>query len=219
MGKSCTNARNSKLARWLVMSLGSALLFNLITTGTSWSEIFHLKNGSKVTVKKEIWICDEARGGGARNFDCQIEYETSQGTFRLPYGPNNGLLNRYVPCASVDGCRTTESVFGAEIFKEVAVIPELSSEGIKTNLSKFHYAVTEDDIDDVIGTENDCFAVGFRHQVDSSMVQGSSQELVSYQICVDYSGDCTGTIKSHEKKICTIKNYIFRGSVENPINE
>ena len=54
-----------------------------------------------------------------------------------------------------------ESDFGAQIFKDVATVRELSPEGTPVNLDKFHYTVTEGDIDDRITTDFECSAVGF----------------------------------------------------------
>ena len=39
----------------------------------------------------------------------------------------------------------------------------LSPEGTPVNLDKFHYTVTEEDIDQRITTDDECSAVGFDH--------------------------------------------------------
>ena len=36
-------------------------------------------------------------------------------------------------------------------------------------------------------------------------------------MCVDYEGDCSGTISGDEEKLCTIKNYIVGGIITPPI--
>ena len=56
-----------------------------------------------------------------------------------------------------------ESDFGAQIFKDVATVRDLSPEETPVNLDKFHYTVTEGDIDDRITRDDECSAVGFDH--------------------------------------------------------
>ncbi|MGD1834608.1 MAG: hypothetical protein ACPKQO_02680 [Nitrososphaeraceae archaeon] len=41
----------------------------------------------------------------------------------------------------------------------------------------------------------------------------SETELVPYQICVLYEGDCQGTIHPGEVKECTVRNFIPSGSI------
>ena len=43
----------------------------------------------------------------------------------------------------------------------------LSPEGTPVNLDKFHYTVTEEDIDQRITTDDKCSAVGFDHLISS----------------------------------------------------
>ena len=200
--------------------MGSIVGFLLTTgtLGTGWAELFDHKKRATVTVKKEIFICDAARGSGARNFDCVVNYPGNIINGPVPFGPNNERLDRYVPCTNVDGCRITESNFGAQIFKDIAVVRPLSAEGVTTKVSKFHYAVAEDELDDLITTESPCFAAGFREQSRVQMVQNNGQDYVSYQFCIEYVGDCAGTIRDQKKASCTIQNYIYSGFVGTRVN-
>ena len=85
---------------------------------------------------------------------------------------------------------------------------ELSPEGTPVNLDKFHYTVTEGSIDQRITTEDPCYAVGFDHFKFYNTLLEDGLE-VDAAICVNYVGDCEGTIYSDEVKTCTIENYIF----------
>ena len=40
--------------------------------------------------------------------------------------------------------------------------------------------------------------------------------MVTGDICVNYVGDCEGTIYSDEVKTCTVENYIFAGALFPP---
>ena len=214
MNDSCKNFPNRKWHGRFLSGLIGVLLMVLVTPLSSWGEKFHFKDGATVTVKKEIFICDLAVGVGERDFRCYNFYEGPNFTDRIPFGPNSEQLDRYVSCASVEACRAMESNFRAQIFKTVAHIPELSSKRTKTNLGKIHYIVTEDEVDDRIETTSGCFAAGFRHEESSLFLDSGGQELVNYEFCVDYVGDCSGTLRSYDKKTCTIQNYIFRGIIQ-----
>ncbi|MGI0001280.1 MAG: hypothetical protein ACRD6Q_08630, partial [Nitrososphaeraceae archaeon] len=100
-----------------------------------------------------------------------------------------------------------ESDFGVQIFKDVATVRELSPEGNSVNLDKFHYTVTEGDIGDRI-INDECSAVGFD---DSTFFVTVLEDgtIVDVGICVNYVGDCEGTIYSDEVKTCTIENYVW----------
>ncbi len=74
------------------------------------------------------------------------------------------------------------------------------------NLDKFHYTVTEGDIDDRI-TIDECSAVGFDDSNFFFTLLEDGTE-VGVVICVNYVGDCEGTIYPGEVKTCTIENYI-----------
>jgi hypothetical protein len=112
----------------------------------------------------------------------------------------------YVPCNDERCPFIDESDFGAQIFKDVATVLELSPEGTPVTLDKFHYTVTEGEIADRI-FKDECSAVGFD---DSNffftLLEDGSE--VGVDICVNYVGDCEGTIYPGEVKTCTIENYI-----------
>src|SRR5215212_8738945 len=61
---------------------------------------------------------------------------TNPANFFYPAGPDSG---EYIPCNDEICPFIDESDFGAQIFKEVATVPELSPEGTPVNLDKFHY--------------------------------------------------------------------------------
>ena len=206
MTQSSSNFVNTKVMNGANISMVTVFLFTLAISSSSWGETYSSKGGGKVIVKKELLICDEAKGEGARDFNCVERYDSRE----IPLGPDS---KQYVPCESLDGCRITESMLGAEIFKEVATTPPLSSNGTKVNLKKFHYTVTEDEADSLIEQDSECHAAGFRDRKFFRMVQAKGEELVHYNICVQYVGDCTGTLTAHERKTCTIQNYIFSGAV------
>ena len=67
----------------------------------------------------------------------------------------------YIPCNDEICPFIDESDFGAQIFKDVATIRELSPEGTPVNLDKLQYTVTERLIDDRITTNDLCPIVGF----------------------------------------------------------
>ena len=100
-----------------------------------------------------------------------------------------------------------ESDFGVQIFKDVATVRDLSSEGTPVNLDKFHYTVTERSIEDIITANSQCSTVGFGH--DEFVEKITDDNLMFYAICVNYVGECEGTIYPDEVKTCTVENYIF----------
>ena len=82
--------------------------------------------------------------------------------------------------------------------------------------------MTERAIEDILTTSGDCFASGFRH--DNLYRTFTLDTEVSYLICVNYVGDCEGTIFPGEVKTCTVQNYIWLGSIitgpfGNPAND
>ena len=205
--------------RSTVLVFTTVMLACCLLAAPSWAQIFSFKEGGTVIVKKEIFICDEARGGGASDFRCAVIYdENASPPIIIPFGPATGDLGRYVPCASVDGCLATAPDFGAGIFKEVVVIPNLSPEGIKSNLKKLHYAVTEDEVDELWDRADPCAAAGFRHNLFIQRVK-LNEVLADYSVCVDYSEDCSGTIGKFEKKTCTISNYLWEGQILEPVTQ
>ena len=94
----------------------------------------------------------------------------------------------------------------------MATVRELSSEGTPVNLEKFHYSVTERQISDTITAGDRCKAVGFTHDLFYEKVIDDRD--IFYFICVNYVGDCEGTIYPGEEKTCTIENYIVEGFID-----
>ena len=91
----------------------------------------------------------------------------------------------------------------------------LSPEGTPVNLDKFHYTVTEEDIDQRITTDDKCSAVGFDHS-NFFLNLLEDGHVLTGNICVNYVGDCEGTIYSDEVKTCTVENYFYAGAIYPP---
>jgi hypothetical protein len=164
------------------------------------------KNAPIVNVEKNLFICNDVNTPPDNDPDTPIFFECPNPTnFFFPAGPVSG---EYIPCNDEICPFIDESDFGAQIFKDVATIRELSSEGTPVNLDKFHYTVTEDEIDQRITTGDECSAVGFDHSKFYNTLLEDGTEVIAF-ICVNYVGDCDGTIYSDEVKTCTIENYIF----------
>jgi len=224
MRDSCRRLMSWKLAGVLIVGMVAAFVIGVMTPATGWAAsggdggsaggdggAGGTSGSANVTIKKQIYICDAATSSPT-NFDCEVEYENAnQNTMRIPVGPDSG---RYVICSGANGCLATASDFGAGIFRDAVAIPELSSAGVTTDLSDFHYVVTENERDDVWDRNDDCAAAGFRHGVSITRLQDNGQKLINYSACADYSDDCTGTLQDNETKTCTVKNYIWDGRVE-----
>ena len=159
------------------------------------------KNAPIVNVEKNLFICNNVIAS-PNNFEC-----TTPAVPDYPARPDSG---EYIPCDDEICPFIDESDFGAQIFKDVATVGGLSPEGTPVNLDKFHYTVTEGEIGERI-TNDFCSAVGFYHFKSFDKLIDSTS--VFYDICVNYVGDCEGTIYSGEVKTCTIENYIFFGEV------
>jgi hypothetical protein len=119
----------------------------------------------------------------------------------------NLIILTYIPCDDEICPFIDESDFGAQIFKDVATVLDLSPEGTPVNLDKFHYTVTEGLIDERISTGDSCSAVGFDGSKFFVTLLGDGR-WVQANICVNYVGDCEGTIYPGEVKTCTIENYL-----------
>ena len=158
------------------------------------------KNAPIVNVEKNLFVCNNATAS-PNNFEC-----TTPAAFPYPAGLDSG---EYIPCTDEICPFIDESDFSAQIFKDVTIIRGLSPEGTPVNLDKFHYMVTEGEIDK--NTNDFCSAVGFDHENSFDKLINSTS--VFYGICVNYVGDCEGTIYSGEVKTCTIENYISLGEV------
>src|ERR671913_486502 len=163
------------------------------------------KNDPIVNVEKKLFVCNDVFNLPENVTDTPVFFECPNlANFFFPAGPDSG---EYIPCNDEICPFIDESDFGAQIFKDVATIRELSPEGTPVNLNKFHYTVTEGDIDDRI-TNDECTAVGFD---DSNFFLTVLEDgiVVIVGICVNYVGDCEGTIYSDEVKTCTIENYVW----------
>jgi hypothetical protein len=161
-----------------------------------------IENPLNVSIKKELFICNDAQTNTS-NFFC---FDNSF----IIAGPNSG---NYSQCTD-QICFVNESDFGVQIFKDVAMIPSLSSEANDVNLNN-KYIVAEDRIDKLIDRESECSVAGFSHE--KAITKKIDQGIVQYLLCVDYEGDCSGSISENEEKLCTIKNYIVGGLVSPPI--
>jgi hypothetical protein len=156
-----------------------------------------------VKINKKLFICENAQPN--EFFQCV------EGPFQLVSPPGSV---RYVECNEQLCPLVDESDFGAQLFKDVATIQDLSPQGTPVNLDKLHYTVTEGFISDRIGLDNLCETSGFSHSSFKQEVVGNN--FVSYNICVNYVGDCEGTIHPGEVKTCTIENYIHSGFINFP---
>ena len=163
------------------------------------------KNAPIVNVEKQLFVCNEVNGVPDNLTDTPVFIEcTTPAFFFIPAAPDSG---EYIPCEDEICSFIDESDFGAQIFKDVGTVLELSPEGTPVNLDKFHYTVTEGEIDDRI-TNDECSAVGFDDSTFFVTVLEDGTE-VDAGICINYVGDCEGTIYSDEVKTCTIENYVW----------
>ena len=171
------------------------------------------KNAPIVNVEKNLFICNDVNNLPDNVTDTPVFFEclTPAFFFFFPAGPDS---DDYVPCDD-ELCPPNyidESDFSVQIFKDVATVHDLSPEGTPVNLDKFHYTVTEDEIDQRITTGDECSAVGFNHfKFYNKLLEDGT--LVEALICVNYVGDCEGTIYSDEVKTCTVENYIYAGAL------
>ena len=163
------------------------------------------KNAPIVNVEKKLFICNDVNNLPDNVTDTPVFFECpNQANFFFLAGPDSG---EYKPCDDETCPFIDESDFGAQIFKDVATVRELSPEGTPVNLDKFHYTVTEGEIDDRI-TRDECSAVGFDNSNFFFTLLEDGTEVAAF-ICVNYVGDCEGTIYSDEVKTCTIENYVW----------
>jgi hypothetical protein len=162
------------------------------------------KNAPIVNVEKNLFVCNDVNGIPDNLTDDGVFITCANpANFFFLAGPDSG---EYKPCDDETCPFIDESDFGAQIFKDVATVRELSPEGTPVNLDKFHYTVTEGEIDDRI-TIDECSAVGFDNSNFFFTLLEDGTEVAAF-ICVNYVGDCEGTIYSDEVKTCTIENYI-----------
>jgi len=161
------------------------------------------KNGPIVNVEKKLFVCNNATQNPIDFFCSSTNPEEF---FLIPEAIDSG---EYIPCNDGICPFIDESDFSAQIFKDVATVRDLTPEGTPVNLDKFHYSVTERHITDIITTDDFCTAVGFSHSNFSTKV--TDDNVIFYDMCVNYVGDCEGTIYPGEEKTCTIENYIYSG--------
>ena len=163
------------------------------------------KNAPIVNVEKKLFVCNNATDT-PNDFECEgfREFFDENEFFSYPPGPDSG---EFIPCNDEICPFIDESDFGVQIFKDVATVRELSPEGNTVNLDKLHYTVTELFINDRIPTNDQCSLVGFTHSLFPEKIINDS--IIFNGICVDYVGDCEGTIYPGEVKTCTVENYIY----------
>jgi hypothetical protein len=161
------------------------------------------KNGPIVNVEKKLFVCNNATQNPIDFFCSSTNPEEF---FLIPEAIDSG---EYIPCNDEICPFIDESDFSAQIFKDIETVRDLTSEGTPVNLDKFHYSVTERDIEDLITTDDFCKAVGFSHSNFSTKI--TDDNVIFYDMCVNYVGDCEGTIYPGEEKTCTIENYIYSG--------
>ena len=162
-------------------------------------------NAPIVNVEKKLFVCNNVTDT-PNDFECEgfREIFGDGDFFSFPPGPDSG---EYIPCNDEICPFIDESDFGVQIFKDVATVRELSPEGTSVNLDKIHYTVTERLIDDRIPTNDQCSLVGFTHSLFPEKITNDS--IIFNGICVNYVGDCEGTIYPGEVKTCTVENYIY----------
>jgi len=171
------------------------------------------KNAPIVNVEKNLFVCNDVNNIPDNVTDIPVFFEcTTPAFFFYPAGPDSG---EYIPCDDEICPFIDESDFSAQIFKDVATVRDLSPEGTPVNLDKFHYTVTEGGIEERITTGDQCSAVGFDHSKSYDIVLEDGTNIF-YGICVNYEGDCEGTIYSGEVKTCIIENYIVFGEIIPP---
>ncbi len=166
------------------------------------------KNGPIVNVEKKLFICNNVTGSLDNFFACVGQRDAEFPDFFFPPALDSG---EYIPCNDEICPVIDESDFSAQILKDVATVRDITPDGTPVNLDKFHYSVTEEQISDTISTGGTCEAVGFTHSLFYEKVRDDRD--VNYFICVNYVGDCEGTIYPGEEKTCTIENYIVEGNV------
>jgi hypothetical protein len=166
------------------------------------------QNAPIVNVEKKLFVCSNVTDS-PNAYQCEgtrILIENGNDDFVISY-PSTPDSGEYIPCDDEICPFIDESDFGVQIFKDVATVRDLSSEGTPVNLDKFHYTVTERSIEDIITANSQCSTVGFSHDVFVEKITDDS--LIFYAICVNYVGECDGTIYPGEVKTCTVENYIF----------
>ena len=185
------------------------------------------KKNNQVTIKKELFICDDVlnvinnnnnnnnddngiNGLNIESFDCLIEFDAPFFISEQAVSPDSG---QYIACNDEVCPGIDESTFSVNVFKDVAFEQDLTSQGNTINPNEFHYVVAEDELDDRNGLESPQQCGGF---FTDSMRYNTMTEtaFIEYNICILYEGDCQGTIYPGEEKTCTVKNYIVAGEID-----
>jgi len=173
------------------------------------------KNAPIVNVEKKFFVCNDVNNLPDNLTDTPVSFKCpNPANPDFPAGPDS---DDYIPCND-ELCPPNyvdESDFGVQIFKDVATVLDLSPEGTPVNLDKFHYTVTEEGIDQRITTDDECSAVGFDHS-NFFLNLLEDGHVLTGNICVNYVGDCEGTIYSDEVKTCTVENYFYAGAIYPP---
>jgi hypothetical protein len=186
-----------------------------------------------VKIKKKIFVCKnvlnpEPSFPSGDEFRCLVPTPLTD----YPARPDSG---QYIQCFEKCIVGIDESNFAVQIFKDVATVRDLTQEGTKVNLDKFHYTVAESAINKNIDFDTDsnffpnfpipvrgplpnsfCSPSGFAHSLQYAIA--TEKVGILYDICVNYVGDCEGIIYAGEVKTCTVENYIYFGfiSTESP---
>jgi hypothetical protein len=159
---------------------------------------------SNITINKELYVCNTAQQNPT-NFTCGGPNSI------IPLGPNSG---KYIPCSETF-CFVDASDFKVEVFKDIALAQLLSSVNNTINLANGNYIVTEGSLEDRIRHDTSCDVAGFDHfQLFTQERQGN---VIFYEICVNYKGECSGTISDGETKECTVQNYLVSAFILDPI--
>ena len=109
------------------------------------------KNAPIVNVEKNLFVCNDVNGIPDNITDDGVFITcVNPANFFFPAAPDSG---EYIPCDDEICPFIDESDFGAQIFKDIATVRDLSPEGTPVNLDKFHYTVTEGFIDERITTD------------------------------------------------------------------
>ena len=167
------------------------------------------KKSPKLTVKKELFVCDSILGNGENDNGLGFSFTCIDSNDNI-LPPNS---DRYIECDESICPGIDESTFSVFVHKDVAFIQDLTDDGTIVNLDKFHYTVSEDELDERNGfSEGECVEAGFIEQLTYDRFFKVSNLDLEYEICVLYEGDCQGTIYPGEEKTCTVKNYIVSGN-------
>ena len=184
------------------------------------------KDGKKkdptIKIKKELFVCEDISNVNPDNntFDCNVLGDDGPNVADSPDS------ERYVECNENRCPGIDESTFSGFVHKDVLMVQDLSPDGVTVDLDKFHYVVSEDELDERNGFDlfgafplSECSA-GYDEVMSYATIlennngfQGFDTEnvLAIYNICVLYDGDCQGTLHPGDEKNCTIKNYIVSG--------